>query len=83
MARRKDFVRRVLFINGRKVGFGRAHKGIYPTKIMLDEIEACYIHGNPWSGFWIAKFSVRIGVDNEGVYAKYNVKAVSQRAAIG
>lgn len=81
MARKNDLMRRVLFINGVRVNMKNGHS---PTMGLLEEIEACHIHGNPWSGFRIEEFSaVRFLTDEKGEYTKYDVRMKSQRAAVG
>lgn len=85
MARRKDIVRRVLFVNGVRLKFGKGLlSGHLPTKGLLEEIEACHIHGNPWNGYWVEEFATRVCQKENGeIYQRYDTCMKSQRAMIG
>lgn len=75
-------MKRVLFVNGVRLNFG-SKMGHFPTKEMLEGLEECHVHGNPWCGYWIEDFTVKTVVEDTKVYARYDVKAVSQKAKIG
>ena len=81
MSRTKFEIRKKLWINGVFVNMGIGN--ISPTLRMLEEIEACHVHGNPWQGFWVKDFKVKSVVNEKEVYARYDVKMVHQRASVG
>lgn len=85
MARHKFEIKRVLFVNGVRVNLrGGSGSTTQPTQGLLEGLEACHQDKKPWGKFWVEKFTVRTVVEEEdgGVYARYDVRLVSQRAAI-
>ena len=75
MTRTRYEIKRVLFINGVRIHMAG---GVSPTMGLLEELESCYNHGNPWNDYWIESFTVK-SVTGKEVYARYDVKAVSKK----
>ena len=80
MSKKRFESKRVLFVNGVRV---RMAGNTSPTMGLLEEIEACHVHGNPWGDFWIESFTVKTVLESEKVYARYDAKMLSRRVALG
>lgn len=84
MARHNVEDRRKLFVNGVRVKIrGGSTSATSPTKVLLEELQDCHIEGNPWNGYLIEEFSVRVYGDDKGTYNRYDVKMVSEKAMVG
>lgn len=78
MARRKDLIRKELFINGVRVRFGMKRTG-FPTQIMIDELIDYFYHGTPWSGHFITEYKPDVRPN----YIGHHFKMISREAPIG
>ena len=78
-------IKRVLFINGVRVKLFGQNGTHSPTMKLLDEMEACHVHKNPWGDFLIEDFTVKavISKNGGGVYARYDVKTITLKSKIG